>query len=231
MSKQQTMPSRKARRSGTPSARPERNGDAAEPQSEGSLASARVSRRRDRRKAEIVRTATELLAAQGYQGMSLEEVAEQTDIAKATLYYYFESKDELVLAALESLTEEVLSRLEARRATVEDESAVERLRALIDEHLVILTQTAQAVAAVFSWPRSWPEALQAPMKDMRRRHDAVLRQEVLEGIDRGELHCSNVDVSMQCLQGILNHSTVWIRRGDDAALRGEVVDCALRLFA
>lgn len=199
------------------------NGEAKSP------AAARVSRRRDRRKAEIVRTATELVAAYGYQGMSVEEVAERTDIAKATLYYYFASKDELVLAALEAMTREVLTRLEARRATVGDTPAIERLRALIDEQLVILTDTAPAVAAIFSWPRTWPEAFEAPMKDMRRRHDAVLRAEVLQGVASGELHCANVSVAMQCLHGILNQSTVWMRRGDDAARR-DVVDCALRLF-
>ncbi|WP_131816252.1 TetR/AcrR family transcriptional regulator, partial [Mycolicibacterium porcinum] len=67
--------------------------------------SSRVARRRDRRKAEIVKTATRILTESGYQGMSLEDVAEQTDIAKATLYHYFSSKDALVSAALETLTQ------------------------------------------------------------------------------------------------------------------------------
>jgi hypothetical protein len=58
----------------------------------------------------------------------------------------------------------------------------------------------------------------------------VLRQAVLEGVDSGELRCPNVEVAMLCLRGILNHATVWIRSGDDAALRKDVVDCALRLF-
>ena len=80
--------------------------------------SSRVARRRDRRKAEIVRTATELLSEQGYQGMSLEDVAEQTDIAKATLYHYFSGKDELVAAVLEALAVDVNARLESELARV-----------------------------------------------------------------------------------------------------------------
>ena len=47
--------------------------------------------------------------------MNLENVAEQTDIAKGTLYHYFSGKDELVAAVLEALTSDVNSRLEARR--------------------------------------------------------------------------------------------------------------------
>ncbi|MGH3165561.1 MAG: TetR/AcrR family transcriptional regulator [Trebonia sp.] len=194
----------------------------------------RVERRRDRRKAEIVRTATEILSASGYQGMSLEDVAEKTDIAKATLYHYFSSKDDLVAAALEVLTQEVLRRLGARQEAVGAVSARELLRELIDEQILILTETAPEVAAVFSWPRSWPEIFDEPMKDMRRRHDAVFRAVVERGIADGEFSCGNVNVAMQCLHGILNQSSVWLRPtrdgADRGALRTAVVDAALRLF-
>lgn len=193
----------------------------------------RLSRRRDRRKAEIICTATELLASHGYQGMSLEDVAERTDIAKATLYHYFSGKDALVSAALESLTEEVLSRLEARQRTVADASATEKLRALVDEQILILTETAPEVATVFSWPKSWPELFDEPMKDMRRRHDAVFRRVVEEGIHRSEFTCGNINVALQCLHGILNQSSVWlpgVAEANHDDLRREVVDCALRVF-
>ncbi len=197
-------------------------------------ASGRVARRRDRRKAEIVRTATEILSASGYQGMSLEEVAEKTDIAKATLYHYFSSKDDLVAAALEALTQEVLRRLAARQAAVGDAPAAQVLRALVDEQILILTETAPEVATVFSWPRAWPGSLDEPMKDMRRRHDAVFRRVVERGVASGEFTCGDVGIAMQCLHGVLNQSAVWIRphvhAGDREAVRRGIVDCALRLF-
>jgi TetR/AcrR family transcriptional regulator of autoinduction and epiphytic fitness len=201
---------------------------------ESRAASGRVARRRDRRKAEIVRTATEILSASGYQGMSLEEVAERTDIAKATLYHYFSSKDDLVAAALEALTQEVLRRLAERQAAAAGASAAETLRALVDEQVLILTETAPEVAAVFSWPRAWPASFDEPMKDMRRRHDAVFRRVVERGVASGEFTCGDVSIALQCLHGILNQSAVWIRphvhAGDRETARRGVVDCALRLF-
>jgi TetR/AcrR family transcriptional regulator, regulator of autoinduction and epiphytic fitness len=195
--------------------------------------SGRVARRRDRRKAEIVRTATEILAAAGYQGMSLEEVAERTDIAKATLYHYFSSKDALVAAALELLTQEVLRLLAARQAAADDVTATELLRALADEQVLILTETAPEVAALFSAPRDWPDSFGDQVKEMRRRHDAVFRRVVERGVASGEFSCPDVSIAMQCLHGILNQSSIWIQphdAGERAALRGGVVDCALRLF-
>ncbi|CDO32190.1 TetR family transcriptional regulator [Mycobacterium vulneris] len=196
--------------------------------------SSRVARRRDRRKAEIVKTATRILTESGYQGMSLEDVAEQTDIAKATLYHYFSSKDALVSAALETLTQEVLQRLAAREQALGNAGAREHLAAVIDEQIRILTETAPEVAAVFSWPRGWPAVFDEPMKDMRRRHDAVFRTVVQRGVDDGEFTCPDVNVALQCLHGILNQSSVWIGPGmhddDRAELRAAIVDRALCLF-
>ncbi|BBX29548.1 TetR/AcrR family transcriptional regulator [Mycolicibacterium alvei] len=196
--------------------------------------SSRVARRRDRRKAEIVKTATRILTESGYQGMSLEDVAERTDIAKATLYHYFSSKDALVAAALETLTEEVLQRLEARADALGKVGARDHLAALIDEQIRILTETAPEVAAVFSWPRGWPSVFDEPMKDMRRRHDAVFRKVVQRGVAEGEFTCPDINVALQCLHGILNQSSIWIGPGmhddDRAQLRAAIVDRALCLF-
>ncbi|MGV9863371.1 TetR/AcrR family transcriptional regulator [Rhodococcus koreensis] len=192
--------------------------------------SSRVSRRRDRRKAEIVRTATELLSANGYQGMSLEDVAEQTDIAKATLYHYFSGKDELVRAVLEALTVDVIVRLEAALAEVEGRSYLEQLRALIREQVRILTDTAPEVATVFSWPKSWPESFDEIIKDSRRRHDAIFRTVVEGGIAAGEFDCPHPDVALHCLHGVLNQSSLWIRPSLDddkkVELREALVDTA-----
>ena len=198
------------------------------------MGSSRVARRRDRRKAEIIKTATRILTESGYQGMSLEDVAERTDIAKATLYHYFSSKDALVAAALETLTEEVLQRLEARADALGKVGARDHLAALIDEQIRILTETAPEVAAVFSWPRGWPSVFDEPMKDMRRRHDAVFRKVVDRGVAEGEFTCPDINVALQCLHGILNQSSIWIGPGmhddDRAQLRAAIVDRALCLF-
>jgi AcrR family transcriptional regulator len=194
-----------------------------------------VERRRDRRKAEIVRTATALLSEHGYQGMNLEDVAERTDIAKATLYHYFSGKDELVAAVIEGLTVEVNRRLEQELARVRDRSHLEQIRTLIREQVRILTDTAPEVAAVFSWPTAWPESFQELVKESRRRHDAIFRRVVEAGIAAGEFDCPNPDVALQCLHGVLNQSALWIRPSLPVEKKAElweaVVEAASRMFS
>jgi len=196
--------------------------------------SSRVARRRDRRKAEIVRTATALLSERGYQGMSLEEVAERTDIAKATLYHYFSGKDELVAAVLEALTALVDEHLERELDRVAGASPRDRIRVLIREQVRILTDTAPEVATVFSWPRTWPASFEPIIKDSRRRHDAIFRRVVEAGIAAGEFDCPDADVALQCLHGVLNQSALWIRPSlppeRRAELRELVVETAARML-
>ena len=202
---------------------------------EAARPTSRVARRRDRRKAEIVRTATELLSEHGYQGMNLEDVAEQTDIAKATLYHYFSGKDELVAAVIEALTVDVNRRLEEELDKVKDRSYLEQIRTLIREQVRILTDTAPEVATVFSWPKTWPESFQEIIKDSRRRHDAIFRRVVEAGLAAGEFDCPNPDVALQCLHGVLNQSSLWIRPSlppeKKAELWEAVVDTASRMLS
>jgi TetR/AcrR family transcriptional regulator, mexJK operon transcriptional repressor len=61
--------------------------------------------RKDRKRAEIMAAAKEVFFAEGYSGASMDEIAARSGASKATLYAYFRSKDELVLAMLETIIE------------------------------------------------------------------------------------------------------------------------------
>jgi TetR/AcrR family transcriptional regulator of autoinduction and epiphytic fitness len=194
----------------------------------------RLARRRDRRKADIVRVAIEMLATGGYPGMSLEGVAEQSDIAKATLYHYFSSKHELMAEALETLTVAVLERLTAARDAEVSGSSCERLRALVREELHVLTVEFPEVGSIFSWQTTWPAVHDEARKSMRRRHDAIFREVVGAGLAAGELDCDDIDVALQCHHAVMNSVSVWIGRMEDPAERAAqteaVVRAVMRIF-
>lgn len=194
----------------------------------------RLSRRRERRKSEIVNAAIALLATNGYQGMSLDDVAERADIAKPTLYHYFASKDELVSAALEALTTGVLTCLTSVLDATSTASHQERLRALMTEQLRLLTDEFPEVGTIFSWQTSWPAMHDEARKSMRRRHDAVFRDVVSAGVGAGELNCENIDAALQCLHGTINHASIWLShmRDPHQAERSKVdlLNALMRVF-
>lgn len=178
--------------------------------------------------------AIEVLAASGYQGTSLEAVAERADIGKATLYHYFASKDDLVAEALDVLTADVLERLVAARDAAAAGSPRAQLSALIREQLRVLTAEHPEVGSIFSWQGSWPAVHDEARKAMRRRHDTVFREVVEAGIAAGELDCDDVDVALQCHHAVMNGVSVWLGQIADPAERAvrteAVVTAVLRIF-
>jgi len=65
------------------------------------------------RKEEILDVATRLFAERGYEGTSMNDVAERVGMRKASLFYHFATKDALYEAVLDRLVASLQSALEA----------------------------------------------------------------------------------------------------------------------
>ena len=64
----------------------------------------------------LLATACDLFYAEGIQAVGVQRVIEEADAAKASLYAHFPSKDDLVAAYLDRLSEQVQHRFEVRIA-------------------------------------------------------------------------------------------------------------------
>jgi AcrR family transcriptional regulator len=65
--------------------------------------SARVQRRQQRTRAQLVRAASALIADKGVEGLRLREVTDAADVGFGSFYNYFESKEVLVEAVAQEL--------------------------------------------------------------------------------------------------------------------------------
>jgi AcrR family transcriptional regulator len=167
-----------------------------------------VARKRGERVRAILTTAAELFGERGYGGVSLEDVADRLDVTKGSLYYYFASKDELVTAAIETLGTDWTDRLEALPVAG---TPTERLRALLREHIRIAVREYPAALRLFLVPDDWPEEQRARIKALRRRHDAVFRAVVEEGLRAGEFTVVAVDPTLQAMHAAMSQAPVWLR--------------------
>jgi AcrR family transcriptional regulator len=76
----------------------------------------------------IIACVNRLLAEKGFEAMTVDEVAADVGIAKASLYKHFPSKEDLAAAAMVSVMRRAQAFLNALPA---DASAMERLRAVV----------------------------------------------------------------------------------------------------
>jgi AcrR family transcriptional regulator len=195
------------------------------------LASSRLERKRNKRVQEIVTVAAELFGERGFAAVSLEDVAERLDVTKGSLYYYFASKDELGTAAIETLGNEWTSRLENLPAAREGLPA-QRLRGLLHEHITIAVREYPAALGLFLAPDEWPHAQRDRIKELRRRHDAVFRRVIVEGVESGEFTVTGVDATLQVMHAAMSHAHLWCGhlegRDQDRALE-ELTDTLMML--
>jgi TetR/AcrR family transcriptional repressor of mexJK operon len=108
-----------------------------------------------RKHADIVRAATEIFAAKGYEGTSTDEIAARAGVSKQTLYKHFTDKDGLFEEIVMATTSRVdqLVALVGRSLAESDDAAADlrslgrsMLSALMDEELLKLRRLVIASA-------------------------------------------------------------------------------------
>jgi len=133
----------------------------------------------EERRAQLVREAVRLFGANGYEGTSLDGIADATGVRKQTLLYYFPSKDALFEACLDAVGSWIASALtEALEEPFEQPwDRIERV-----------------IGTVFRLAEEWPEFPMFLREASWRGPDVVarmaallepLRLRALEFLDRG----------------------------------------------
>lgn len=182
----------------------------------------RVARKRVRRINEILRVAAEVLGERGYQGTSLEEVADRLDLAKASLYHYFDSKEALFSACLGTAAEEVIRRLTA--IADEEGTHTERLRKLIVEQVRFTSYEYPELSRLFLRHLEWPDSIDQKIHDWQARHDVIFKRVIDEGVATGELQIADAAVARQCLIGAVNFVPFWGYKPDGRYSTDELVE-------
>ena len=79
----------------------------------------RKEREREQRKTIIMDCAMKIFLAKGFVNSSMEDIAECTELSKATLYLYFKNKEEIILNVMNSVLSKLIEHLEARLSTAD----------------------------------------------------------------------------------------------------------------
>ncbi len=131
--------------------------------------SKREDLRVERRQA-ILNAAMKVFAQRGYAAATIREIAREADIAQGTIYLYFPSKREILLAVYRSMILESLEEFMARPEKGDDQTF---LRSLLVDRIRRFRQNARAVRFAFT---------ELPLHDELR--ERFYREIVLEQLER-----------------------------------------------
>jgi AcrR family transcriptional regulator len=162
--------------------------------------------------AEIVAAAAEVFHEHGYRAATLQEVASRVGLLKGSLYYYIESKEDLLFAVVQAEYERGLGTLEEDEETARSEPPV-RLAAFIHRWMdVTLATLPQRTTVLVSETRHLgPERLETIMRQRLRIHDFV-RGLVSAGVASGDFDASvHPGVATNVLFSMMDGTQQWYR--------------------
>jgi AcrR family transcriptional regulator len=166
------------------------------------------SRTREDRRLEILRRAAAVFREKGYHGAGMREIAEGLGLAPGALYYYFGSKEDLLLACQEVSLERMLDG--GRRIARTKAPADERLRDLVTMHLDLTLDVLGGSAAHVEFQALPARRLKQVVK-RRDRYERMVRRIIEEGIAAGTFRRVDVKMTAMALLGALNWTVVWWR--------------------
>jgi AcrR family transcriptional regulator len=163
------------------------------------------------RREELIKAAAELFEEHGYADTSVEDVAAAVGIAKATLYHYFKSRDELLFEVHSHFLRLVVERFEKRER--DGLSLIERLRGVVVDTLVLMDSHPGHVRVFLEHFRDLPAPLQRRIRIRRDVYAEKVEQLFVDAVLEGTLRPLDPRLATLSLFGMSNWSYQWYRRG------------------
>jgi AcrR family transcriptional regulator len=157
--------------------------------------------------AEIFSAALTLFQEKGYHGASMQDLADAVGIQKASLYYYIQSKEELLVRVCERGTGAFTQELSAIVAS--DASAADKLRRALECHLVALCEQLALFTVFLREQKFLGKEKRTQLRGEGKRHAQLLEQILRQGVASGEFRPINVPVTTLALLGMCNWLYEW----------------------
>lgn len=151
------------------------------------------------RKDEILSVAYNLFITKGYDNTSVDEIIEKVNIAKGTFYYYFTSKEEMLDEVINKMINEEI--IEAKKVVLMPIPIEQKVVGIVTS-LRPKSNELNIVEALNN-----ENNIKMHMKYLKRIIDEatiILKDVVLEGIDKDVFNCTNIEERIKLLLKMSN---------------------------
>jgi AcrR family transcriptional regulator len=165
-----------------------------------------------RRRAEVLRVAAELFAEKGYEAASTTELAERLGIKGGSVYYYIDSKEELLFELVEDIYGLLLESLQ--EVLESDLDPLAKLRLLIELHVSGMARHRHRGALILNETRSLSPEHRAIAEAQAAAYEAGLASVISAGQELGQIDAGlDPKLVTKALVGAGNWVNRWYREG------------------
>ena len=188
------------------------------------MLSDRQVKEREMRKNNILSGALRVFHSHGIEKTTMDEIASESGFGKATLYYYFTSKDEVFIAIMEDGWKKLWVGIESR--IVEQMSPRKKFIGIIRKMATIVKNNKILYGFLFTAPNHIQDESKQSWKTYQERLYSILKSIIEEGIKKNEFIDLNPGMLMKAIGGLFHG--LLLENEDD--LRNEDFEIMLKNF-
>lgn len=171
-----------------------------------------MSNLQDKRKArqdDVYAAAAKLFAEKGYHATRIQDIADELGMLKGSLYYYFSSKEDLLVNIASGRIEESIAAMKGILST--KYSPTEKLTLAIDEHLRLHQEHADIYMIYMQENLHEINADAAEqVSRLTRAYQKLWEGLLCEGIECGEFQADlDTEIAVKGVLSMCNHTIVW----------------------
>jgi AcrR family transcriptional regulator len=156
---------------------------------------------------EILNEAAKLFRRKGFDGTSMQDIAEKVGILKGSIYYYFNSKNEIFRKVLDKGIGPVLKNAEFimnKKLSPQD-----KLQELLQSHLQYILKNDFSLVIFFREKENIPANETQKYVQSRNRYENIFRDVLEEGINKGYFPKVDVNLTIFAILGMCNWVIQW----------------------
>jgi AcrR family transcriptional regulator len=160
------------------------------------------------KKTEIISEAIRLFAEKGYYATTLDEIASQVGITKAAIYYYFNSKMELMRLIMQLTTSRMNDAIKLADSKL---SAEEKLRKFIKYHVQYAAENRDDAKILFEQIDTLPVRTRESIRRKIKEDETALQNILSEGVKNGIFAIDDVKIASYAILGMCNWLYRWYK--------------------
>lgn len=169
----------------------------------------------------ILEAASNLFIKRGYEGTTMQDIAQELGISRSALYYYYKNKEEILVSLTEGLT--IAAQQLASQVVEQGKPPEDALRELVHQHAKLILYRPIQFRVVEQAEVSLPEQQRKIAESARRVLLDRFTDVIQRGIEVGRFRLVNARVAAFAIIGMCNW-TAWWFKADGAKTAEEIAE-------
>ncbi len=175
----------------------------------------------------LLKKATDLFYEHSYVKTPIRKITETLAVENTIIYYYFKSKDELLLSIINGITDELISALE--EIVEQNPDPMERVREMVFFQITLLKKKKKAIKIFVEDTDKLPSIMQKTIKEKQRRIYTLYSEQFSSLINAQRI--KNREISLICfsLFAMINWTYRWFKENGQLTIE-DVAKQTLDIF-